>query len=538
MFKNSIFLYIILVSLLFTGCAKRGSITGGPKDTIPPSITTSSPKNMTTDFKGKEIHIEFNEYIKVKDINKQLIISPPLKYQPDIIPTGSASKFINVKIKDTLEENTTYSFNFGQSITDNNEGNPYSQFRFVFSTGSYIDSLMLNGQIRDAYKRETDNFVTIMLYEANETYNDSTIYKQKPRYVTNTLDSLTVFSLQNLKAGKYHIFAMKDVNNNYLYNPKTDQLAFLEQPVSVPNDTLFMLDMFKEKLDFAAIKPAQTSSNRLLLPYTGSNPKGVTATVKNGNTGEDVRSMLTNVKDKDSLQLWLPRNIKADSLGVRVTQRDTVRNFMVKFKEMKAADSLAIEAVQKGGLNFREQFRLKAATPLITIDSTKISLIDKDSVAVPFTYKYDAFDQHLTFDFKKDENQKYAMRLMPGALTDFYDKQNDTLNYKLSTRAYADYGNLVIKLEKVKRWPVIVEITDEKGTVYASQYSESNTDINFEMVEPKNYVLRLIYDDNKNQEWDSGNYLKKIQPEEVIYFPKLIEVHALWDVEQPFPAGG
>ena len=538
MLKYRIFIYFMLVAVLLTACAKRGTITGGAKDTIPPSIVGSSPKNLTTGFKGSEIHIDFDEYVKIKDVNKQLIISPPMKYPPEIVPTGSASKFINIKIKDTLQDNTTYSFNFGQSITDNNEGNPYSQFRFVFSTGSYIDSLMLNGKIKDAYKRETDNFVTIMLYEANETFNDSTIYKEKPRYVTNTLDSLTAFSLQNLKEGKYHIFALKDAARNYVYNPKVDKLAFLEQPVSVPNDTIFMLDIFQEKLLFSAQKPAQTSSNRLFVPFIGKDGKGVAASVKNANNGEDVRSMLTNVKDKDSLQLWLPRNLKADSLSVKIIQRDTVKDFNVRFKEMKAADSLSVEAAQKGGLHFRENFTLKASTPVITIDETKISLVNKDSVAVPFTYKYDAFEQRLVFDFKKEENEKYVMRLLPGALTDFYEKQNDTLNYKLATKAYSDYGNLVIKLEKVKRWPVIVEITDDKGVVYASQYSESNTDINFDLVEPNKYILRIIYDDNKNKEWDTGNYMKKQQPEEVIYFPVPVNVPALWDVEQPFPAGG
>src|SRR5690606_10736213 len=139
---------------------------------------------------------------KIKDINKQLIISPPMKNNPDITPMGSASKFIRIKIKDTLQENTTYSFNFGQSITDNNEGNPYSQFKFIFSTGPYIDSLMLRGNIKDAFEKKPDNFVTVMLYEANETFNDSTVYKEKPRYVTNTLDSMVNYNLENLKEGK------------------------------------------------------------------------------------------------------------------------------------------------------------------------------------------------------------------------------------------------------------------------------------------------------------------------------------------------
>ena len=147
---------LFIVASFFTSCAKRGTITGGPKDTIAPKIVGSFPENFSTNFKGNEIKINFNELIKVKDITKQLIISPPMKKQPVIVPQGSASKFISIKILDTLQENTTYSFNFGQSISDNNENNPYSQFKYVFSTGSYIDSLTVVGKIKDAYNQKPD----------------------------------------------------------------------------------------------------------------------------------------------------------------------------------------------------------------------------------------------------------------------------------------------------------------------------------------------------------------------------------------------
>ena len=542
--KLKLLILIVLMSLAVVSCAKKGTITGGLKDTIPPTIVSSSPKNMSTDFSGKEIRINFSEYIKIKDVNKQLIISPPLKNQPTIVPAGSASKFINISIRDTLQPNTTYSFNFGQSITDNNEGNPYSQFKFVFSTGSYIDSLVQKGSIKDAYSLKTDNFVTVMLYEANETFTDSTIYKEKPRYVTNTLDSMVNFSLENLKAGKYHLFAMKDAGGNYIYNPKSDKLAFLNKTITVPNDTTYLLKLFKEKGVYKAFKPTQTSSNRLYVGYEGDY-RGVKATVKNGTGTEEIKSLLTKVADKDSLQLWLPRELKPDSLKVQVTRNDVVQDFVVKFKEMKSKDTLQVDAVQKGGLHFRENFTLKASTPIVSIDTSKITLVNKDSVAVAFKQVYDDFKQELVFDFPKEESQKYTMTLMPGALTDFYGKENDTLNYKLNTRTYADYANLDVKLQKVKRFPVIVEITDEKGKVYASAYSEKETDISFDAILPNKYLLRIIYDDNKNREWDTGDYLQKIQPEEVIYYegPKgkddvLIDVRENWDVEQELNGGG
>ena len=179
-----IFRLLFLFSLLITAsCAKRGNITGGDKDTIAPVLTASFPKNLSTNFTAKEIVLNFDEYVKMKNVNKQLIVSPPLKYPPEILPMN-ASKKITIKIKDTLQPNTTYSLNFGQSIEDNNEGNPYSQFKYVFSTGSYIDSLKLNVKVKDALEKKTDNFVSVMLYEINEKYTDSTIYKETPNYIT------------------------------------------------------------------------------------------------------------------------------------------------------------------------------------------------------------------------------------------------------------------------------------------------------------------------------------------------------------------
>ena len=530
------FFYLLFTALFFTACAKRGTVSGGPKDTIPPTITSSTPKNMTTNFSGSEIHINFDEYIKIKDINKQLIISPPMKNTPSITPTGSASKFINIKIKDTLQPNTTYSFNFGQSITDNNEGNPYSQFKFVFSTGSYIDSLSLKGKISDAYERETDNFVTVMLYEA-ETFTDSTVYNERPRYVTNTLDSLVYYSLENLKEGKYRIFALKDANNNYMYDPKADKIAFLNEVISVPNDTVYELQLFAEKKAFKYLKPLQASSNRLYAPFEGDH-RDMKVEVRNGTGNEVIKTLTTKVKDKDSLQVWLPRGLTADSLKVSVANRDSIKDFSVKFKEMKAADSLSVEAIQKGGLNFREKFRIRATTPIMAVDSTKITFINKDSIAVPFTTRYYDMEQELEFDFAKGEEEKYSIMLFPGALTDFYGQENDTLNFRLSTRAYTDYGNLRISLANVKRFPLILDVIDSKDEVMATFYSKGETTVNFDSILPDKYRLRIIYDDNGNKEWDTGSFMEKRQPEEVLYHPAVIDVRGNWDVDETINLGG
>lgn len=527
-FKYIAFLFASL--LLLTNCAKRGNITGGKKDTIAPKIMSSSPKNFTTNFKGNEIKINFDELIKVKDINKQLIISPPLKKQPIIIPQGSASKYISIKILDTLVPNTTYSFNFGQSITDNNEGNPYSQFKYVFSTGSYIDSLTIVGKIKDAYEQKPDNFVSVMLYDA-KTFTDSTVYKETPLYITNTLDSLKVFSLENLKEGTYRIVAMKDKGNNNKYNPNTDKIGFIDYPITIPTSDMFELELFQEKKSFKAEKPTQESNNKLFLGYEGDfkNTK-VSASYNNKEVPIKIGKFPT--KNKDSVQIFYP-NVKMDSIQISITNGNYSKKFSTRLKKLKESDTLTISPKSGNILSFRDAFVLKSTTPIVSIDESKIIFQNKDSIAVKFTSKYLDFEQEIAFDFKKEENEKYSIKILPGAIKDFYDKANDTLKFNFGTKEISDYGNLKINLTNVKRFPFIVELLDKNEVLYKAT-STKETSIYFETIEPRLYTIRIIYDDNSDNEWTTGNYLAKKQAEEIIYFPKLIDVRANWDVEQDF----
>ncbi|MGL2962517.1 Ig-like domain-containing protein [Flavobacterium sp. RSB2_4_14] len=528
---KSIFKLLSFVFVLaLVSCAKRGSITGGDKDTIAPVLMASFPKNFSTNFNGKEIKLVFNEYVKLKNLNKQLIVSPPFKKQPEVLPLN-ASKTLTIKLKDTLLPNTTYSFNFGQSIEDNNEGNPYSQFKYVFSTGSYIDSLALNVKIKDALEKKVDNFVSVMLYEINEKFNDSTIYKESPRYVTNTLDSLQLVKIENIKAGKYLLVALKD-NGNNKFDPKSDKIGFQKNYISVPNDTIFEVELFKEELPLKIVKPTQASKNRLLMGYEGK-PKNVKVSVKNGS--EIIPSVITQMPKKDSLQIWF-KPIKVDSLNVSVQKESYNKEFTVKIKDQKK-DTLSINTDFNGNLPLREKFALNSSIPLVKVDKSKISIRNKDSLVVDFTTAYDDFNQKLYLDFKREPLEKYTISLLPSALTDFYENVNDTLNYAVATKNSSDYGNLKVILENVKKFPIIVELTDKDGKVKATEYSEKNNVIEFLALEPNKYTLRIIYDDNKNGVWDTGSFMEKRQTEEVIYFPKEIDVRSNWDVEQPFNLG-
>ncbi|RDI56984.1 Ig-like domain-containing protein [Flavobacterium glaciei] len=532
MLKNNLKYFFFLLLLITVGCAKRGSITGGLKDTIAPVLKVSFPNNFSKNFKGNEIKLVFDENIKLKNLNKQLIISPPMKYEPSILPT-TPTKTITIKIKDTLQPNTTYSFNFGQSIADNNEGNPFNQFKYVFSTGDYIDSLDLGGTIKSAYDKEVESFVSVMLYDVNDAFKDSVVYNENPRYVTNTLDSLKTFRFENLKAGKYLLVAMKDYNNNNKYNPKTDKIGFSKDYITIPNDTIYELELFKEALPFKTFKPIQASGNRLLLGYEGvvNSFAALPKLILKNNT-EVLSNIITKFPKKDSLQVWY-KPIKVDSLNLAVAKDKYEANFTFKIKDQKK-DTLSISALQTGNLKFRERFTLESSTPLIRIENSKINLVNSTKTVVPFTTEYDEFNQKLYFDFKKEPSENYIFEILPGALTDFFEKSNDTLTYKINTKNTSDYGNLTVALENVKQFPVIIELTNIKGDVLASEYSEKNIPIEFNLIEPELYTLRAIYDSNKNKEWDSGNYLEKRQAEEVIYFSKEIPVRANWDVNQIF----
>jgi hypothetical protein len=263
--------------------------------------------------------------------------------------------------------------------------------------------------------------------------------------------------------------------------------------------------------------------------YEG-NSKGVKISIKKGT--EDIPYILTKLPKKDSLQLWF-KAPKGDSIKVAISKNNYVKSYKLKVKDQKK-DSLSFTSAVSGTLNFREDFTINSNSPISKWDVTKMKLIKKDSSEVKFTTEYDSFNQKLKFIFPKEPLEKYNLILLPGALHNYYEVQNDSLSYKFSTYDLSDYGNLKITLENVKRFPVIVQLLDEKETVIASEFSDKNTVLNFDLLEPRKYTMRLIYDDNKDQEWTPGNFLALRQSEEVIYFPKEIDVRANWDVEQPF----
>ncbi len=525
------FILAALVVLIFINCANRGTPEGGEKDLDPPVIVSSSPKNYSTNFKGNEIKVYFDEFIKIKDLQKQLIISPPMKTQPEITPLGSASKFITIKIFDTLAPNSTYAFNFGNSIQDNNEGNPYPYYRYVLSTGDYIDSLSVKGQIIDAVKSEPDTFVSVALYEVDSTYHDSIVYKETPKYITNTLDSLTTFSIDNVKAGKYRLLALKDENLDNKFQQKTDKIGFHEDFITVPTDSTYFIKLFNEEIDFKAIRPRQLLGNKIDFPYEG-NYKNMRISLKS-EVPEEFEYRITKDPKTDTLYYWcLPKKLELDSLIFNVSNKTFEKDFTVKIKD-KERDSLIVSAEPSGNIAYNDSLFITGSVPFKTIDESKIIILDQDSLKVEFNSKFDSIRNTLAVNFDKTESNSYNIQVLPEAFTGFFGTKNDTLNYSVNTSSKSSFGNLRVKIANAI-YPIIVQLTDAKGEAKYEHYATEAKPIDFLDIRPSKYYVKIIFDTNGNKKYDTGSYLKKIQPERISHFEIIEPIRADWSYEETF----
>ncbi|SFB67709.1 Ig-like domain-containing protein [Flagellimonas taeanensis] len=526
------FLFLAFMVLALWQCAKRGSPSGGPKDVTPPKLVRTEPENFSINFKAQKIRLYFDELIKLQDVQNQLVVSPPFKNPAVITPQGTPSKYIELTIKDTLRENTTYTINFGQSIVDNNEGNPNRFLTYVFSTGDYIDSLSVSGAVKDAFDRKAEEFISVMLYEMDSTYTDSTIYKSPPLYISNTGDSLPLFELKNLKAGRYALIALKDVNKNNMFDQKQDKIGFIQDTVTVPTDSTYVLSLFKEVSDYAASVPSYVAKNKIIFGFQGDhrNMKIEPLTV----LPDSVRTTIQKERGKDTLNYWLtPTDLDSIIFTVTNDRMKMIDTFTVKTRKLPM-DSLRVSTSASGKFNLEDTFSLLANTPITEVDTSKVGLMVSDSIPLPYTHALDTLENKVDFDFDVEPNQKYRFSFLPGAITDFFGMQNDTLDYSFSTSSLADYGILRMNLGGDVTYPVIVQLTNEKGEVLREIIATKPQVFEFNSLEPSNYVARVIFDENGNGKWDTGSYLNKVQPERISYYPGLIEIRANWEKEENF----
>lgn len=528
------FCIVFIVILSFSNCAKKGRPTGGAKDSIPPVIVKSDPENYTVNFEGDEIRIYFDEYIKLQDLQKNLIISPPMKNAPNITPL-STSKILKIKILDTLKENTTYSINFGKSIVDNNEANEFEYYKYVFSTGTYIDSLTLGGTVKDALKTQPASTTSVLLYEVTDTYTDSIPFLEKPTYITTTRDSTHAFELTNLKEGTYRLIALQEANSNYTFDPKRDYIGFEESYVTIPTDSSYTLSIFKEERPYKMDRGSHIGKHQILFGYEG--PADSLTIEPISDVPETFVSKTIRDRKKDSLYYWYKPAFdieQNDSLLFIARNKEQLDTLEVRMRDL-FIDSLKIDKITSTNLLPRDTMKLGSTTPLVSFDAEKIQILDRDSLVIPASTYIDTVYNTASVLFPMKDDQRYAIEIMPDAFVDYFGATNlDTLSYSVKTKPISDYGTIRLGLQNAKEFPLIVELVSSKYEVLQQRYLTKNTSVSFDYVLPGNYYVRVIFDRNKNGKWDTGNFLSKVQPEKVIYYPSQLEIRANWDWNETF----
>ncbi|MDP1747572.1 MAG: Ig-like domain-containing domain [Bacteroidota bacterium] len=551
----STFVYLLISTLIYS-CAQVVAPGGGEKDITPPKVVKYIPDSASLNFKSKSIVVFFDEFIQLKDLNNQLIISPPLEKAPDI-KVRNKMLTIDFDKEEILKPNTTYSISFGNALQDIHENNPIDNFKYIFSTGSFIDSLVVKGKIENAFDHKTDKGILVMLYT---DFSDSVIYKKKPDYFAKTKEDGT-FQINNIRAGKYKLLVLKDANANYKYDSESESVGFIDALIDVAEKKNILIDVFQEP------------SKKLFLKKNNYNSYGKISFIFNkpadsirieplNLTLNDKDVFLDYSKNKDTLNYWFRKDDK-DSIILQVKNGNTIID-TVDFKIIKKEDALksrrnplrlVVVNSPAGNQNvdLNAEFKIVFNNPLDpvlfnNITNKEITLLE-DTIPIKdyknLFYTLEPFNT-ISINSKiiaKDgstkvvpvvfkENTSYHLFIPPGAFTDIFGLTNDTIKIDFKTREEKFYGTLKLNLD-IPATPgnYIVQLLDEKESIVKESNINKSETLFYEYLYPKKYKLKIIYDNNANYKWDTGNLLQKLQPEKVIYNAEPVNTRPNWDLE-------
>ncbi|MGB3949212.1 MAG: Ig-like domain-containing protein [Bacteroidia bacterium] len=532
-------------------CAQIVAPTGGKLDKEAPKPLKYEPLNGTTNFSSKSISISFDEFIQLKDLNNQLIISPPLQYIPDI-KTKNKELIIEFDKKEQLKPNTTYSISMGNAIQDIHESTPITNFSYHFSTGTTIDSMKISGKVESAFDTKAEKSILVMLYK---NYTDSSTNKSLPDYIGKTKEDGT-FEINNISAGTYKLIALKDANANYKYDSDNEKIGFVDTLINVTQNPKNTIRLFEEPSKKTFIKySAHNYFGKVLIVLNKPNEN---ITIKPVNTPVNDKDIFIDFsKNKDSIHYWF-RNIEKDSIYFQVNEGNTIIDTLA-FKLIKKADAIknsrnplkfklsnspnknqTIELNSDLVINFSHPIEpstieaLKNKEIKLLIDSVLYvnskNLFYSTAQNSGFIIKEKNNNTEKAFMFK--ENSKYSLFIEPGTFTDIFGLSNDSIQLNFKTREEKQYGSIKLKLNvsnKSKNY--IVQLVDDKENIIRETYTTKTDAIYFQYLLPKSYKLKVICDNNANLKWDTGNLQKSVQPEKVIYNAETITTKANWDLE-------
>lgn len=515
------------MTLFLLSCAQIVPLTGGDQDLTPPIEVESTPKNGATYFAEKTISIEFDEYIQLTNLSSQLIISPLMETAPEISIKG---KKLIIKLNSELKENTTYSLNFGDAITDITENNVFPNYKYVFSTGSFIDSLSYSGTIVNAFDLSKKEKIYVLLYDQ---FEDSIPLKEKPRYVAIS-DKDGKFSITNIAEGTYKVFAIKDINSNYLFDLPNEEIGFKTDFIELKessNDNLIYLFEEESNIQYVVKTEHKKYGEIDIILNAPTKELKITPLNKTYNGPTENWSIIEKNTTGDSLKIWLVKDINLENLELELKDGETVIDTIdiALIDQKKFKDSLAIITANVAGVfDLNQNILLTLNRAFVSYEADSIQLYE-DSVLVTTSFSDIGLRNfELAYDFK--EKTTYQLLIPPGTFEDIYGLKNDSIKIDFITKELADYGTILLNVTPNYSESYILELYQNKKLV-ATQIYTGEQKINYPYLAPGAYQLKLIIDSNSDKKWTTGNYLEGTQPEKVIFYEKDITIRANWDNE-------
>ncbi|GGH12701.1 Ig-like domain-containing protein [Pedobacter zeae] len=524
-------LFALLALLLFFGCASIQSPQGGPKDTKPPKVLSMTPKNQTRNFNAKKIIIEFDEYFNIKDEFKEFSISPDQEKLPVL---KKRQKRLEIALQDSLEKNTTYTLNFGKAIADVNEGNVVKNLSYVFSTGPEIDSLSIGGKVINSLSDEPEKDATVMILPLER----DTIFGKKRPSIYTTTDSAGTYKLNNLRKGTYKVYALKESGGgDKIYQQISDEVGFIKEPLVIDkNLDNINLQIFKELAPEFRVVDRKLNNDGSISIIFNQQLKSPKITVMDP-PSVDVGKYVHFTKNNDTAKIWL-KDLSFDSVKVAIQDQGKVLqtlNFTRGKKDTYTRDVIVNDNLSGGKLNPFQRFTLTFPFPMVSADPSKITLLEDSVKRTNFELVKDSVDQlkyYLLYPWKNKKT--YDLKLGAGAFTAIFNAKNKDVSKKFTLESQDAYTTLVLNVtvpDTSKSY--VVQFLTEKKDIIKFYPVNKNSKITFSKYPAGKYLLRVVYDDNKNGIWDTGSIKGGYQPEKVWYLKALLDLKPNWEREDP-----
>lgn len=526
---NILFVIVFGTTLLVSACASMQNPQGGPKDTTPPKILKIDPKNNSTRFTAEKITIEFDEYFKLQNQFKEFSVSPDQEKSPELKVKG---KKLEIIFKDSLEKNTTYNLNFGNSIVDINENNILKNLTYAFSTGDKLDSLSITGKVTNSLTGQAEKDVLVFILPIQR---DTLFGKKRPSIFTTT-DSSGTYSLKNLRKDTYKIYALKEQGGDKIYQQTTDEIGFIKEPLLLDkNLTDINLKIFKEKqLELRVLEKKLKPDGSILITLNQQLKKPEINVIepKNLDEGKKIQFNQTN----DSIRVWL-NDLSFDSVKFALKNDGKfLQNIIISRskKDTYTRNLTAIDNILGGKLNPNKPYTLTFDLPITVVDKSKITLLEDSIAKTNFELIKDSTN-FLKYTIKYPWRTKriYDIKFSANAFSSIFDAKNKEFTKSFELEKSDVYGSLALKIEvpDTSKNYIIQFLNEQKNVIKSTPITKATT-LNYSNYPAEKYFIRVVYDTNKNGEWDTGNLKLGLQPEKIWQADKELSLRANWDREE------